>query len=116
MATIRTTLPDVVLMDVDMPGQSCFDAARAIQAIKPDVRIIFLSGFHHDHYIERALEVRAAGYVTKGEPAEAVVQAIRGAVGRAFVLIRGVRSHRRARRGDPPGRQDAYAGGDADGP
>jgi len=69
--------PDVVLLDVDMPGQDAFDAARAIQARAPLVRIIFLSAFFSDRYIERALAVKAAGYLTKAEGPESVAQAIR---------------------------------------
>ena len=69
--------PDIVLMDIDMPGLICFDAARKITALRPDTRIIFLSAFLHDRYIEQALEVRASGYLSKSEPPEQVVTAIR---------------------------------------
>lgn len=77
--------PDIVLMDIDMPGRICFEAARAIQDRCPQIRIIFLSAFFHDRYIEQALEVLAAGYVTKGEPPETVIEAIRAvASGRSY--------------------------------
>ncbi len=69
--------PDVVLLDVDMPGQDTFDAARAIQTRVPQARIVFLSAFFHDRYIERALAIRAAGYLTKVEDPESVARAIR---------------------------------------
>lgn len=69
--------PDVILMDIDMPGIVCFDAARSIMTESPNTRIIFLSAFFHDRYIEQALEVRAWGYITKSEPEQAVVNAIR---------------------------------------
>ncbi len=77
--------PDIVLMDIDMPGRLCFEAVRAIQDRCPQVRIIFLSAFFHDRYIEQALAVMAAGYVTKGEPPETVIEAIHAvASGRSF--------------------------------
>ena len=69
--------PDVVVLDIDMPGLLCFDAATKIKRQCPQTRIIFLSAFFHDRYIEQALEVQASGYVTKGEPPESVLKAIR---------------------------------------
>lgn len=69
--------PDVVLMDIDMPGMLCFDAARTIAIQCPHVRVIYLSAFSHDRYIEEALAVKAWGYVTKSESESSLVQAIR---------------------------------------
>lgn len=69
--------PDIVVMDIDMPGMLCFDAVRTIRARCPDTRILFLSAFFHDRYIEQALAVEASGYVTKNEPPEALLKAIR---------------------------------------
>lgn len=69
--------PDVILMDIDMPGLLCFDAARVIKARCPNSKILFLSAFTNDRYIDDALAVEAAGYLTKGEPPETVIHAIR---------------------------------------
>ncbi len=77
--------PDVVLMDIDMPGLIPFDAARRIVDFQLGARIIFLSAFCHDRYIEQALQAKASGYITKREPPEVVVTAIREvAAGGAF--------------------------------
>lgn len=73
--------PDIVLLDIDMPGLHSFDAARTIKARCPRTRLIFVSAFVHDHYIESALKVEASGYITKGEPPDAVVQAVRAVSG-----------------------------------
>ncbi len=69
--------PDVILMDIDMPGTSCFDAARTIHCQYPMTNLIFLSAFVNDRYVEQALEIEATGYLTKIEPPESVVAAIR---------------------------------------
>ena len=69
--------PDIVIMDIDMPGTVCFDAVRTIRARCPDTRVLFLSAFFHDRYIEQALAVEASGYVTKNEPPEVLLKAIR---------------------------------------
>lgn len=68
--------PDVIVMDIELPGLSCFDAARTIMASNPDLRLLFLSAYLSDDYIEQALAVGALGYLTKGEPCERVVEAI----------------------------------------
>ena len=69
--------PDVILMDIEMPGLASFGAARHLGSLRPESRIIFLSGFTNERYIEQALEVRAQGYLTKTEPPETLVAAIR---------------------------------------
>lgn len=71
--------PTVVVFDIDMPGVSSFEAARTIRLRCPETRIIFLSAFHHDRYIEQALAVEASGYVTKSEPPDSLIKAIREA-------------------------------------
>jgi two-component system invasion response regulator UvrY len=72
-----TTHPDVVLLDIDLPGISAFDAAHSMQTECSDVRVIFLSAFVQDGYIAQALDVRAAGYLSKTTPPSDVVEAIR---------------------------------------
>lgn len=63
----REHRPDVALLDIEVPGLDCFVAAREIEQQSPTTRIVFLSAFCRDHYIEQALEVNAAGYIVKGE-------------------------------------------------
>jgi DNA-binding NarL/FixJ family response regulator len=69
--------PDIIIMDIDMPGLHCFDATRTIQARCPDTKIIILSAFFHDHYIEQALAAEAVGYLTKNESVDMIIDAIR---------------------------------------
>ena len=77
VADVCRLSPDVVVMDIDMPGTSCFEAARAIYRASPGTRMVFLSAFFNDAYIDQALAVAASGYLTKSEPLETVVEAIR---------------------------------------
>jgi len=69
--------PDILVLDIDMPGMSAFEAAREVRRVSPSTRVIFLSAFVHDSYVEQALEVGASGYLTKADPPHAIVDAIR---------------------------------------
>ncbi len=73
----RETSPAVVLLDIDMPGKVSFDAAREIKEALPDTQVVYLSSFFNDRYIEDALRSGCSGYITKDEPVERVVEAIR---------------------------------------
>jgi len=68
--------PDIVLLDIDMPGLNSFEAARTIRSQSANTRIVFLSAFTNDRYIDLALRVEASGYITKRESPDAVVNAI----------------------------------------
>jgi DNA-binding NarL/FixJ family response regulator len=73
--------PHIVLFDIDMPGISCFEAAKAIRARVPETKIVFLSAFAHDNYIEQALTCEARGYLTKGQSPKAISDAVRQVAG-----------------------------------
>jgi len=73
------TQPNVVLMDIDMPGTYCFQAAKTIQELCPGTHVVFLSAFFHDRYIQQAISVNAWGYVVKSDSEDNLVMAIRTA-------------------------------------
>ncbi|MBB6429579.1 response regulator transcription factor [Algisphaera agarilytica] len=79
VAMVGELSPDVVIMDVDMPGRLSFDAACDIVAVSPDVRLVFLSAFFSDRYIRDALAAHAVSYLTKDESPQVVVDAVRQA-------------------------------------
>ena len=63
--------PDVVIMDIGMPGLNGVDSTRRIVKQSPGTRVIILSMHANEEYVGRALEAGALGYVLKGaEPAE----------------------------------------------
>ncbi|MCH7720880.1 MAG: response regulator transcription factor [Planctomycetes bacterium] len=69
--------PDIVLMDIEMPGTSCFEATRRIQEMLPDTRVIILSGHMNEHHIKEAVSAGAWGYALKNGGFDEVKHAIR---------------------------------------
>ncbi len=77
VAQATSLQPNVVLMDIEMPGQDSFQAAQLIRERSPHTRIIFLSAYCTDRFIDAALAVRASGYLIKNESAAGVADGIR---------------------------------------
>src|SRR5215203_1460550 len=69
--------PDVVLMDIGMPGLSSFEATRQIKKGRPETKILFLTMYDDEDYLVEGMEVGASGYVLKDSPAQQLVAAIR---------------------------------------
>jgi DNA-binding NarL/FixJ family response regulator len=74
---VRELRPDVVLMDIGMPGMSSFEAARVVEKNYPGTRLIFLTMYEDEEYLLQSLDVGAAGYVLKDAPAPKLISAVR---------------------------------------
>jgi len=68
--------PDVVLMDVRMPGLDGITATREMLAVSPDVKIVILTTFEQDDYIFGALSAGASGFLLKRTRPEELIAAI----------------------------------------
>lgn len=78
--------PDLLVLDIMMPGLNGIDAARQISRISPKTRIIMLSMHPDEAYVVEALKSGAYGYVLKGSDANELMSAIReGAAGRRYL-------------------------------
>ncbi len=73
----RELKPDVILMDVKMPGIGGLEATRKLQRSHPDIKVVAVTVCEDDPFPTRLLQAGAAGYLTKGAALEEMVQAIR---------------------------------------
>jgi DNA-binding NarL/FixJ family response regulator len=73
----RVLNPDIVLMDLAMPGTDGVEAIRRIRAIKEQARVVVLTAYDTDDRIFQAVQAGARGYLLKGAPREEIFRAIR---------------------------------------
>ncbi|WJV50304.1 response regulator transcription factor [Streptomyces flavofungini] len=116
VALVERTRPDVVLMDIQMPGVDGLTATEQLRACADPPEVVVLTTFHADEQVLRALRAGAAGFVLKDTPPAEIVDAVRRVVAGDPVLSPEVTRQliSRAAAGEPDtgsenGRPDARA-------
>lgn len=79
LARCDETNPDVILMDVVMPGMSGVETTRAVMKRYPQVKIIMLTSFPNQDLVQETLEAGAVGFLLKDAPIDTLGDAIRSA-------------------------------------
>lgn len=74
---IEERQPDLILLDVDMPGPDPFAAVEKLAATHPAVKVVMLSGHVRQEYVFKAMEGGAWGYLYKGDPLEELLASLR---------------------------------------
>lgn len=69
--------PDMVLMDISMPGLNGIEATRRIKESRPSVSVLVLTAYDNDEFIFAILEAKAAGYLLKNARGQELLNAIR---------------------------------------
>jgi DNA-binding NarL/FixJ family response regulator len=77
----KSLAPDLVVLDIEMPGRSAFDSARAIRAASPGSRVIFLSAHVHRRFLQEAQDIGVSAYLSKSESGAAIMAALDRVVG-----------------------------------
>ena len=86
LSQIRAVLPDVAVLDIDMPGQGGFEIALAIEAERLPVRVIFMTMHNSETLLNRVLSLGIKGYVLKDGALAEIIQAIKSVIrGEEFI-------------------------------
>ncbi|MDX1476596.1 MAG: response regulator transcription factor [Saprospiraceae bacterium] len=79
LPVFRKAVPDIILMDFDMPGKNGVTCVREIRSFAPDVPILMLTMYDDDDVLFGALCAGASGYLVKGGPTVEILEAIQNA-------------------------------------
>ena len=74
---VRDAQPDVVIMDLSMPGMGGVEATRAILAERPSTRVLVLTWHADGDHVRAAMSAGATGYLLKGDESQRLVDAVR---------------------------------------
>lgn len=77
----RETQPQIVCLDISMPGMEGTEVTRRLRTVLPQVKVVALSAFSDQQYVLDMLNAGACGYVTKAEASEELLRAIRTVLG-----------------------------------
>jgi two-component system response regulator DesR len=86
VARLADLQPDVVLLDIDIPGVDGFELVRQLGREQPGVRVVMFTGHARKDYFEQALASGAWGFVLKSAPTQFLLDAVRR-VSRGEVVI-----------------------------
>jgi len=86
LVVVNQEQPDIVLMDIGLPGMSGIETAKRIRTAHPGVRVLIVTAYDDVEYVRGALDAGATGYLPKTAPGRELVDAIRAVVGGSTVI------------------------------
>lgn len=95
--------PNIILLDIAMPGLNGLEATRQIRKNLPDAKVLILSAHSDDAYVEQAMALGASGYLLKQSSVRVLSEAIRAVLKGGTFLCPAIARHLNRRGGAPPG-------------
>ncbi|MDX2140564.1 MAG: response regulator transcription factor [Chloroflexota bacterium] len=86
LSSLADTMPDLVLMDINMPGENGIDITRRIKQRYPTLKVLMLTMFEDDKSVFAAMRAGASGYILKGVKPNEMMQTLRIAAGGGAVF------------------------------
>jgi DNA-binding NarL/FixJ family response regulator len=74
---LRSAQPDIIILDVSLPGRSGLEVLKQIKIFYPDIKVLVLSMYPEDQFAIRMLKAGASGYLHKDSAPEVLIEAIR---------------------------------------
>ena len=103
LAFLRQQLPDVILMDINLPDKNGIELCKEVRQLYPSVFIIGLSTFNQQSFIQKMMENGASGYVLKNATQEELMEAIKAvANGKTYFSDEAALSLRKNNAGETP--------------
>lgn len=92
-SALAREVPDLVLLDISLPGKSGIELLKDVHARYPQVRVLVLSMHEESVYAERALRAGAHGYIMKQEPSAKVVEAVQNVLKGELYVSSAIAAH-----------------------
>jgi DNA-binding NarL/FixJ family response regulator len=93
MEAVPKLAPDLLLVDITLPGKSGLELVKDLKAMHPGLPVLAISMHDESLYAERMLRAGANGYITKRQPSEELVKAIRQVLGSSLYVSQEVSEH-----------------------
>jgi two-component system response regulator DesR len=85
LPTVRRSSVDLIILDIDMPGDS-FELTRALGREFPGTKVVIFSGYVRNDYVDRAIDAGAWGYIAKSESMDVVIDSLARVAAGEFIL------------------------------
>ncbi|MDO4912864.1 MAG: response regulator transcription factor [Lactobacillus sp.] len=86
LAEISELLPDIAILDIEMPQKTGLEVAKALRASHPEIKIVILTTFARQQYFKEAMACQVNGYLLKDSPSDSLVQSLHAVLQNQVVI------------------------------